>query len=191
MRQVPSGHGEGGPAVIPPPPGAAAQAPVCPAGQAGHATCRSEAAREHPAQPRRSRACAAAGTARRGTAALEFALVIPVLLLLLFGAIGFGIYLTYMHEVQELASGATRASIAGLTATERDTLAKQFVSTAVGNSALLTSSDMTVTTATSATNYSVTLKYDLKDTCLPVLASLISVKFNTITRTSTIVFGGY
>ena len=36
-------------------------------------------------------------------AALEFALVAPILLLMILGMMCFGLYFTYIHEVEELA----------------------------------------------------------------------------------------
>ena len=103
----------------------------------------------------------------RAVAAVEFAILAPVLILMLLGMICFGLYLVYLHELQEIASSAARASVAGLNQAERDTLAKQFVTSAVTNSSLLSLADLTVTTSTSgtpATFYAVTLDYQLKDT---------------------------
>ena len=134
--------------------------------------------------------------ARRGSkavAALEFALVAPILLLMMLGMICFGFYFLYLHEVQELTASAARASVAGLSATERDTLARQYVATALANSNLLSAPDLTVATATSgtpATLYAVTITYNLKDTPVPLLAKFASVSLGNITRTSTVAFGG-
>jgi Flp pilus assembly protein TadG len=131
---------------------------------------------------------------RRGLAALEFALVTPPLLLMILGMICFGVYLTFMHELQELSSSAARSSVAGLNEAERNSLAEQFVANAVAKSAILNINDLTVQTATSGTpptDYSVTVSYSLKDTPIPMLAQLISIPVSNISRTSTIEFGGY
>ena len=130
----------------------------------------------------------------RGIAALEFALVSPVLLLMLLGMVCLGLYFVYMHELQELSSSAARASVAGLNQTERDSLAKQYVADALINSPLLTANDLTVATSTSgtpATYYAVTLNYDLKDTPIPMISQMISLQLANIQRTSTIQFGNY
>jgi Flp pilus assembly protein TadG len=130
----------------------------------------------------------------RGIAALEFAIVAPVLLLMLIGMVCFGAYLVYLHELQELASSAARASIAGLNEAERDSLAKQFVSSAISNSVLLRAADLTVTTATSGSPpvyYAVTLAYSLNDTPIPLLAGFVNFNAAAITRTSTVQFGNY
>jgi Flp pilus assembly protein TadG len=131
---------------------------------------------------------------RRGVAALEFALVAPLLLLMLLGMVCLGLYFVYLHELQELASSAARASVAGLSATERNTLAQQYIASALANSPLLLAADLTVTTSTSgspATLYAVTLTYTLKDSPIPPLAALINLNDAQISRTSTIEFGDY
>jgi hypothetical protein len=84
--------------------------------------------------------------------------------------------------------------VAGLNEAERDTLAKQFVSTAITNSTLFQASDLTVSTGTSgtpATYYAVTLAYNLKDTPIPMLANFASVPLGNISHTATIQFGNY
>ena len=130
----------------------------------------------------------------RAVAALEFAMVAPVLLLMVLGMMCFGFYYTYLHELQELASSAARASVAGLSQSERDTLARQYVTNAIANSSLLSSSDLTVTTATSGTPaifYAVTLAYNMKDTPLPLMAGFVHLNASNISRTSTVQFGYY
>ena len=121
-------------------------------------------------------------------------MVAPVLLLMVLGMMCFGFYYTYLHELQELASSAARASVAGLSQSERDTLARQYVTNAVANSSLLSSSDLTVTTATTgtpATFYAVTLAYNMKDTPLPLMAGFVHLNAANISRTSTVQFGFY
>ncbi len=130
----------------------------------------------------------------RGVAALEFAIVTPVMLLMILGMICFGAYYVFLHELQELSSAAARSSVGGLSQSERNNLAQQFVANAVAQSAILNMTDLTVATATSgtpATDYSVTVTYSLGDTPIPLLARLISVNLPNISRTSTVVFGGY
>ncbi len=131
---------------------------------------------------------------RRGLAALEFALVTPLMLFMVLAMICFGTYLTFIHELQELSSSAARSSVAGLNEAERNSMAQQFIANAVARSAILNPNDLTVQTATSGTpptDYSVTVNYSLKDTPIPMLAQLISVPVGNISRTSTIEFGGY
>lgn len=138
------------------------------------------------------RACRRFGAARGGAAALEMALVAPILLLLLCGTAGLGLFITYVHEVQELASSASRAAVAGLTAADRDSIAQSYVAAAVANSALLPAGDVVCTTATSgnpATSYVVTITFSLQHTPVPVLAAFLGLNLVTVTRSSTIILG--
>ncbi len=131
---------------------------------------------------------------RSGVAALEFALVAPMMLFMVLAMICFGAYLTFLHELQELSSSAARSSVAGLSDAERNSMAEQFVANAVARSAILNPHDLSVQTATSGsppTDYSVTVSYTLQDTPIPLLSQLISIPVSNISRTSTIEFGGY
>src|SRR5690606_41507901 len=67
------------------------------------------------------------------SSAVEFALIAPVFLLLVFGALAYGIYFVAAHAVQQLAADAARAAVAGLTGTERTALAVAFVAINCGN----------------------------------------------------------
>lgn len=62
-----------------------------------------------------------------GSSAVEFALLAPVFLLLVFGALAYGIYFGAAHSVQQLAADAARAAVAGLSHTERSVLAQRFI----------------------------------------------------------------
>ncbi|UAK26392.1 TadE/TadG family type IV pilus assembly protein [Sphingomonas nostoxanthinifaciens] len=59
----------------------------------------------------------------RGLAVLEFALVAPLLLTILFGIAGYGGYFWRAHAVQQVANDTARAALPGLTAAERQSLA--------------------------------------------------------------------
>lgn len=65
---------------------------------------------------------------RRGSAVIEFALLLPVLVALLFGVLAYGQYFLLAHSVQELANDAARATIGGLSRDERLQLANDTVS---------------------------------------------------------------
>ena len=67
--------------------------------------------------PRNSRfAVSVFEIAESDVAAVEFALVVPCLMLLLFGIMGFGWFLGIAHSLQEAASQSARASVAGMDA---------------------------------------------------------------------------
>ncbi|GLS32839.1 TadE-like protein [Mesorhizobium albiziae] len=58
------------------------------------------------------------------TAAIEFALLFPIFILLFLGMIAYGIYFGASHSVQQIAADAARVAIAGLDETERQTLGR-------------------------------------------------------------------
>lgn len=59
----------------------------------------------------------------RGAAIVEFALLAPVLLMILLGMLGYGQYFLLAHSTQQLANDSARATIAGMSAAERLSLA--------------------------------------------------------------------
>jgi len=63
------------------------------------------------------------GTNRKGTAVVELALTLPILLVFLFGILTGGCWLAISHVVQESANEGARAALAGITAPERAALA--------------------------------------------------------------------
>jgi Flp pilus assembly protein TadG len=85
-----------------------------------------------------------------GASAIEFALVAPVFLLLLFGMIAYGIYLGAAHSVQQLAADAARISIAGLDRAERVELASNYISANSNGYMFLRADDIKVRVADSA-----------------------------------------
>ena len=60
-------------------------------------------------------------------------MVLPVFLTIVFGIVVFGSYLAVIHGVQQLAAEAARSSVAGMSETERGTLAKSYVSANAGS----------------------------------------------------------
>ncbi len=49
----------------------------------------------------------------RAASAVEFAMLLPLFLVLVFGIVVFGAYFTMVHGVQQLAAEAARSSVAG------------------------------------------------------------------------------
>lgn len=59
----------------------------------------------------------------RATALVEFALLAPILIVLLLGMLGYGQYILTAHTLQQLSNDAARASIVGQSRSERAALA--------------------------------------------------------------------
>jgi Flp pilus assembly protein TadG len=64
---------------------------------------------------------------QRGASVVEFALLAPIFITLLFGMLGYGQYFYLSHSVQQIANNAARATIAGLTTAERTSIARDAV----------------------------------------------------------------
>lgn len=128
-----------------------------------------------------------------GTTAVEFALVAPVFVLLLLGIIGFGQIIGVHHALQQLAAEAVRASVAGLSDTERDALARQYVAANAGAYLGLDAARVQVSTTAvppPQTATAVSLSYDLGDAILYRLAPTL-LPDPTVRRSATIQRGGY
>ena len=130
----------------------------------------------------------------RGVAALEFAIIAPVFVLLLLGIAAYGIYFSAISSLQELTADAARASVAGVTADERQTLVSTYVTQSTPQYKLLQGHPITVTTAPfpgDPTRYTVTLQTDISNLPLQVQSGIIPMPSSTIQRTAVVRIGGY
>lgn len=135
---------------------------------------------------KRYRAC------EKGTAALEFAIISPIFLLVIMTLIAYGIYLSAAHSVQQITADAARTAIAGVTETEREQLVANYITQSTINDAFLDRSKFTITVQADPTNsnqFTVSVAYDA--TNLPIW-NLYSYALpgKTITRYATIRMGG-
>ncbi|MEO6945410.1 MAG: TadE/TadG family type IV pilus assembly protein [Nitrobacter sp.] len=125
----------------------------------------------------------------RGASAVEFAMLLPLFLVL--GIVVFGSYLTMVHGVQQLAAEAARSSVAGLSETERESLATNYVTANVGSYPLLQPTHLTMSAATSGSNvFVVTVNYDASDSFIYTLP-FVPAPASTIVRSAAIPFGGF
>ena len=109
---------------------------------------------------------------REGAAAVEFALVGPILILLLIGIVVYGGWFLTAQTVQAVASEGARAAIGGLTAIEREGLARIEVTSAVHGVAL--NPDRTsVLVAEDAGRLRVVVVYDASDSPLMLMGGML------------------
>lgn len=102
----------------------------------------------------------------RGTAAIEFALVLPIMLLILFGAVTYGGWIALNHAVQQGANEAARAAMAGLTPGERAALARRAAEVALQRSWRIAPSDLTVSVDDDGTVLTTSVSYDARGSAL-------------------------
>jgi len=132
--------------------------------------------------------------ARDGAVAVEFAIIAPVFLLILFGIIIYGSYLSVVNGVQQLAAEAARSSVAGLSESERSTLANAYVTGNVRSYPLIQPAQLTVNAATSGSDanvFVVTVNYDASSMFIYALPSFVPSPPSTISRSAAIPRGGY
>lgn len=127
---------------------------------------------------------------RAAVSAVEFALVAPVFILLMLGIVCFGILFGAYNAVQQLAAESARASVAGLSATERNQIAQTYVASTVGAYGFLDPTKLTVTTASQTTTFQVTITYDMSQSIVFRLGNILSPVNPTITRSAAIQNGG-
>jgi Flp pilus assembly protein TadG len=131
---------------------------------------------------------------RRATSAVEFAIVFPMFMVVLFGILIYGSYLAVVHGVQQLAAEAARSSIAGLSDTERASLAQSYITSNVSYYVLISPSLLTVNAAASPTNsnvFVVTVSYDDSSSYIYALPNVVPMPSSTIVASAAIPRGGY
>jgi Flp pilus assembly protein TadG len=130
---------------------------------------------------------------RRGATAVEFAMLLPVFLTLVFGIVVFGSYLAVIHGVQQLAAEAARSSIAGMSDSERSSIATSYVTANVGTYPLITANRVSVNAATSGSDpnvFVVTVSYNAAGMFIYSLP-FVPAPSSTIVRSAAIPYGGF
>lgn len=151
-----------------------------------------------PLRVARERHCASAAAAivrdRRGASAIEFAIVLPVFLLIVLGILTYGIYLGSAHSVEQLAADAARASVAGLSDSERVQIATQHVTANADGYPLLNASKIAVEAGASpldSSQFRVLVRFDASDLPIWIMSGIVPMPDRIIERTSVIKRGGY
>lgn len=131
------------------------------------------------------------GRRRDGAAAVEFALVAPLFILLLAGMLSYGGYLWTAHSVQQLANDAARAAIAGLDDPERLSLAREAVSETAPNLGPFDPLRTRVTATRDGQTFTVRVVYDADDSAFWALEGIVPMPPREVERAATIRLGGF
>ncbi|WP_455271452.1 TadE/TadG family type IV pilus assembly protein [Rhizobium herbae] len=129
---------------------------------------------------------------REGAAALEFAIIAPLFFLTIFTMIGYGIYLSASHAIQQIAADAARTAVAGLSETERKSLANSFIQSSALDYAFINKTKLTVDVEDDVSNlnqFTVTIVYDSSELPIWKLFSF-ALPDEEIKRYATIRLGG-
>jgi Flp pilus assembly protein TadG len=130
---------------------------------------------------------------RAGTSAIEFAIVAPLLLLLLFGMFAYGIYLGASHSIQQIAADAARTAIAGLNESERISLADSYIDRNVTAYPFVDRTKPAFVIRDNpddANEFTVAIRYDARNLPIWNLLSDLPLPGMTIRHSSTIRIGG-
>lgn len=127
---------------------------------------------------------------RRGAALVEAALALPVMAVLMVGMLAYGQYFLLAHAVQQFANDAARATVAGLTPTERRSLVSQSVSASVAGTGTLVGDRLTWQVSEAAPWTTVRLRYDAGDAAL-IRNALVPMPSPVIERSAVVRQGGY
>lgn len=120
-------------------------------------------------------------------------MLLPVFLSIVFGIVVFGSYFAVVHGVQQLAAEAARSSVAGLTETERGSIASTYVTANAGTYPLIIASKLSVNAATSSSNanvFVVTVNYDASSMFIYSLP-FVPMPPSLVTRSAAIPYGGF
>lgn len=129
-----------------------------------------------------------------GAAAIEFAIVMPVFLLLALGILAYGIYFGAAHSAAQLAADAARASVAGLNDAEREQIVRQHIATNAKEYILLNATNVGVEAgplASDGTQFRVAVTYDATELPIWRLQTFVPLPSRIIVRTSTVKRGGF
>ena len=128
---------------------------------------------------------------KNGVAALEFAIVAPLLLMLLAGMIVWGGWLWLAHGVQSLASESARAALGGLDSAEQAELAQAFIEAEAEAMVGLPAGLAVVDVDSSAAAIVVTIGYDVSGHPVLQLPNITPAPPRVIERTAVVRTGGY
>jgi len=128
---------------------------------------------------------------RAGGAAVEFAIIGPMLLLILSGIFSYGGYFLTAHTIQQITNDAARAALAGLDDNERASLAREAAQAGLRGQEFMRGELIRLDVAREGAALSVALTYDASDDMYWAFQSLMPVPSPAISRTATIRLGGF
>jgi Flp pilus assembly protein TadG len=127
----------------------------------------------------------------RGVAAIEFAFVGPILIVLMFAIVCYGGYFWIAHAVQQLANDSARAAISGLDDAERRSLAQSSLSAGMSDYGYLKPTAAAVTVVRTNQKLSIKVVYDASSSGFWGMSKLVPMPSSTIERSAAVRLGGY
>lgn len=131
---------------------------------------------------------------QKGMAALEFALIAPALLMLVFAIIIYSFWFSALLGVRHAAAEGARAAMAGLSASERATLARTRAQAVIDGYGTLLSSGGTPDIQAQADGtglFKVQVRYDMSGSALMRYGNFIPLPSTTLGATVIVTNGSY
>ncbi len=125
-----------------------------------------------------------------GAAAVEFALLVPLLLAIVFGIIAYSMYFTVQIAVTEAAAVGARAAVAGLDCTERTNLATAAITTYFSEYGGFLGAALPTHPVCGTGTFQVTVSYDIASLNLGIMSGFVPVPGSNPTATVTVSTGG-
>ena len=125
----------------------------------------------------------------KGVALIEFAVIAPVFVMILAGIVAYGGYFWRAHSLQQIANDAARTALPGLTASEREELARDIVMRELEPLAGLPADRAEVSISEANDTLVVTLVYDASNDAFLQLG-LVPLPDRRIRRTAAIRLAG-
>ena len=128
---------------------------------------------------------------RAGSVAVEFAIIGPILILLLLGIVAYGGYFLMAHSVQQLANDAARAALSGLSDSERQQLAANCLASELPTYGFMNPKLVQLAYADQSQVMTVHIAYDASASPIWALNGVIPMPSASIVRSASVQVGGY
>jgi Flp pilus assembly protein TadG len=130
------------------------------------------------------------------SAAVEFSLIGPLFLVVMFAVISFSVVTLTYSSLQQLVAEAARATIAGLSDQERDQIARSSITSNALTYALIDPSKISIKTTgsvsgASSSAYTITITYDFSGSFVFSLPGTSALLSRNLVRSSTVIIGGF
>ena len=126
-----------------------------------------------------------------GAVAVEFAIIGPILILLLLGIMIYGGYFLMAHSVQQLANDAARAALGGLSDAERQQLAANCLANELPTYGFLSPKLVQLGYADQSQVMTVNIAYDASGSPIWALNGIIPMPSSSIVRSASVQVGGF
>lgn len=121
----------------------------------------------------------------RGAALVEAAFALPIVIVLMMAVVSYSYWMLISQSLQQVANDAARASLAGLSRTEREALARTSVSSSIVQSTGLAAEKVATAVSEDAGYFRIVVSYDGSDNAI-LTGTIVPLPSTTISRDAAI-----